>query len=110
MCRLASSFNQRSFKLTVSPADAFNEYTCRSVVAMMALLWTTVAGVLAVADTAYISTATRAVASPARAAQVRRLAMVRPPIKTDPVPGDAGLREEIDNRAGGHTPRTGAFA
>jgi hypothetical protein len=42
---------------------------------MMALLWTTVAGVLAVADTAYISTATRAVASPARAAQVRRLAI-----------------------------------
>ena len=52
MCRFALSFNQRSFRLTVSPADAFNVYTCQSVVAKMALLWTTVAGVLAVADTA----------------------------------------------------------
>jgi hypothetical protein len=75
MCRFALSFNQRSSRLTVSPADAFNEYTCRSDVHMIALLWTTVAGVLAVADTAYTNTATRAVASPARAAQVRRLAI-----------------------------------
>src|SRR4051812_6966408 len=111
MCRFALSFNQRSSRLTVSPADACNEYTCRSVVAMMVLLWTTVAGVLAVADTAYTSTATRAAASPARAANVRRLAIGTTSCEKDrPEPGGAELREEIDNRDGGHTPRTGAFA